>query len=189
MTSRASILVVAATSRELATPEGWRTLQCGVGPIEAAARTAGEIARERPSCILHVGIAGGRRHAAFAPTTLVIGSESRYCDLAARSTWAPGVVPVAASLIDAARRACPDAVVTPIGTSAQVGGTNGCDVEAMEGFGVLRAAEIAGIPAIEVRAISNEIEEDDRARWHFAAAFEAVTAATPRLVAELLLAL
>ena len=32
----------------------------------------------------------------------------------------------------------------------------------MEGFGVLRAAQLAGVPAIEVRAISNEIEEVDR---------------------------
>ena len=55
----------------------------------------------------------------------------------------------------------------------------------MEGFGVLRAAQLAGVPALEVRAISNDIEEGDRARWHFAAAFAAIIAATPRLVAEL----
>jgi nucleoside phosphorylase len=54
----------------------------------------------------------------------------------------------------------------------------------MEGFAVLRAAQLAGVPAIEVRAISNEIEEEDRARWQFDAAFAAITAATPRLVAE-----
>ena len=54
----------------------------------------------------------------------------------------------------------------------------------MEGFAVLRAAQLAGVPAIEVRVISNEIEETDRARWHFDAAFAAVAAATPRLVEE-----
>jgi nucleoside phosphorylase len=52
----------------------------------------------------------------------------------------------------------------------------------MEGFAVLRAAQLAGVPAIEVRAISNEIEETDRGRWHFDHAFAAITAATPRLV-------
>ena len=41
MTERARILVVAATARELATPDGWLTLLCGVGPVEAAARTWG----------------------------------------------------------------------------------------------------------------------------------------------------
>jgi nucleoside phosphorylase len=55
----------------------------------------------------------------------------------------------------------------------------------MEGFSVLRAAQTVGIPALEVRAISNDINEPDRARWHFAEAFAAVTTATPALVAEL----
>jgi nucleoside phosphorylase len=54
----------------------------------------------------------------------------------------------------------------------------------MEGFAVLRAAQRAGIPALEVRAISNEIEEADRARWHFDAALAAITGITPALVEE-----
>ena len=82
------------------------------------------------------------------------------------------------------RRAFPEALSLPIGTSGRIGGTTDTDVEAMEGFAVLRAAQLAGVPAIEVRAISNDIEEDDRARWHFDAAFAAITAATPRLVEE-----
>ena len=53
MTDRARILVVAATARELATPDGWLTLLCGVGPVEAAARTAAAQAaaerRRRPA--------------------------------------------------------------------------------------------------------------------------------------------
>ncbi|MDB4917204.1 MAG: hypothetical protein JWM95_4848 [Gemmatimonadetes bacterium] len=186
MSHRARILVVAATARELATSAQWRTLLCGVGPVEAAATTAAELARERPSLILHVGIAGARRHRLLAPATLVIGSESQYCDLGVPAKWAPATVAIAHDLVAAAHRALPLAVVLPIGTSAHVGGTSGCDVEAMEGFGVLRAAQHAGIPAIEVRAISNDIEEADRARWHFAAAFAAITEATPLLVAELL---
>ena len=44
----------------------------------------------------------------------------------------------------------------PIGTSARVGGTHDVDVEAMEGFAVLRACELAGVPAVEVRVVSNE---------------------------------
>jgi futalosine hydrolase len=55
----------------------------------------------------------------------------------------------------------------------------------MEGFGVLRAAELAGVPAVEVRAIANEIEEDDRAVWRFEEAFEAIADATPRLIEEI----
>jgi nucleoside phosphorylase len=182
MSNGARILVVAATARELATPDGWHTLLCGVGPVEAAARTAAAIAAWPPAAILHVGIAGARRARAFAPASLVIGSEARYCDANVPTQWAPGSVHASVTLLHAVQRALPNAPTLTIGTSARVGGTVHCDVEAMEGFGVLRAAQLAGVPAIEVRAISNDIEETDRARWHFDAAFAAITAVTPQLV-------
>ncbi len=185
MPARARILVVTATAKELAAADGWRTLLCGVGPVEAAAATAAEIQRERPSLILHLGIAGARRSAGIAPTTLVIGSETRYCDLGVAPKWAPNTLVAAPDLVAAAQRALPAAMVLPIGTSGRIGGTVGVDVEAMEGFGVLRAAQRARVPALEVRCISNEVEETDRARWHFDAAFAAVARATPLLVAEL----
>lgn len=182
------ILVVAATARELARADGWPTLCCGVGPVEAAASTAAAIAAHRPAAILHVGVAGVRRHRALPPATIVVGTEARYCDLAASIPphWAPRVVTAAPVLVAAVRRAVPDAVPMSIGTSGRIGATSGCDVEAMEGFGVLRAAELAGVPAVEVRAISNDIEEDDRARWRLDDALAAITALTPRLVSEIL---
>ncbi len=179
---RPRILVVAATARELAAPEGWLTLLCGVGPVEAAIATASAIVSLRPTAILHVGIAGARRHRALAPASLVIGSASRYCDLNVPAEWAPSTVTASPELLRVVQQALPAAAIMPIGTSARVGGTADCDVEAMEGFGVLRAAQCAGIPAIEVRAISNDIEEHDRARWHFESAFNAITIATPLLV-------
>jgi futalosine hydrolase len=182
MTDRSRILVVAATVRELAAPDGWRTLACGVGPVDAAAATMSAIGSLRPAVILHVGIAGARRRRDLAPASLVIGTEALYDDLDVPADWAPRVVAAPPRLVAAAGRALPDAPQLRIGTSARVGGTSDCDVEAMEGFGVMRAAQLAGVPAIEVRAISNEIEEEDRARWHFEAAFAAITGATPRLV-------
>ncbi len=187
---RTRILVVAATARELAPAEGWLTLQCGVGPVEAAATTAAAIALHRPAIILHVGIGGARRLRELSFASLVIGDEARYCDVNPDSKWAPRVVVPSPILLAAARRALPLAAVLPIGTSGRVGGMADhdadVDVEAMEGFGVLRAARLAGIPAIEVRAISNDIEQLDRTRWHFDAAFAAISAATPLLVAALL---
>lgn len=184
MSDRPRILVVAATARELAPPDGWLTLQCGVGPVEAAAATAAAIAALAPIAILHVGIAGARRQRALAPASLVIGSEARYSDLGVPPEWAPRVVSASPALLSSAQHVLPEASTLPIGTSARVGGSTECDVEAMEGFGVLRAAQLAGVPAIEIRAISNDIEEPDRARWHFDAAFAAITAVTPALVAE-----
>jgi futalosine hydrolase len=51
----------------------------------------------------------------------------------------------------------------------------------MEGFGVLRACELAGVPAVELRAISNSPNEGDRTRWRFDEAFAALAAALDRL--------
>ena len=184
------ILVVAATERELATSDGWATLCCGVGPVEAAAHTAAAIAVARPAAILHVGIAGARRAAAIAPGTLVIGRESVYAELDVPAKWAPSSLAPDPRLLAAARAVFPDAPLHTIATAARVGGSGGnrgdgrgdTDIEAMEGFAVLRAAALAGVPALEIRVISNEIEEPDRTRWQFDRAFARVREATPPLV-------
>jgi len=186
MSDAPRILVVAATARELAPASGWLTLQCGVGPVDAAAATSAALARVHPTAILHVGIAGARRSSGLAPGAVVIGTEARYCDLDVPEEWAPRTVAAAPALVRAAQRVLPHARTLPIGTSARVGGTTGCDVEAMEGFGVLRAARLAGIPAVEVRVISNAIEEQDRALWRFDDAFALIAEATPLLVTEIL---
>lgn len=181
----AAVLVIAATARELAPPDGWRTLCCGVGPVDAAAATAAALAAQRPAVVVHVGIAGARRASGLAPPAIVAGVESLYCDLGVPERFAPARLVTPAALVDAACRALPGATRAAIGTSGRVGHTSGCEVEAMEGFGVLRAAALAGVPAIEVRVISNAIEETDRALWRFDEAFAAVQALTPRLVREI----
>ncbi len=179
------ILVVAATEAELSGAAGAETLLCGIGPVEAAATTARALAERRPDALLHVGIAGAR---GIEPPALVIGSEARYCDisgdLAAQIPRVERVEP-AAELVRAARSALPDALVLPIGTTAHVGHGFGCDVEAMEGFGVLRAAALAGVPAVEVRAVSNAVGEPDRSKWRFDDALGALADAVPRLLAAL----
>ena len=170
------VLVVAATEREL---DGRDGLACGIGPVEAAAATARALSEREWETVLHVGIAGGR---GLAVGSLVIGSEAVYCDLAAAVRLVDRVTADPA-LLAVAQLAIPGAHVLPIGTSAAVGGVD-CDlpVEAMEGFGVLRAAALAGIPALEVRAISNEIGELDRGRWEIAAAIDVLSGATTALL-------
>ncbi len=177
------LLVVAATEPELRGAAGAEMLICGIGPVDAAAATARALARQRPSAVLHVGIAGCRRGCGLAPPQLVIGSESLYCDT--RSRLVAARLEPAARLLAAARAALPEAAVLPIGTSANLGGTSGCDVEAMEGFAVLRAAQLAAVPALEVRAVANEIEESDRGLWRFDEALAALEQALPGLVAVL----
>jgi futalosine hydrolase len=171
------ILLVAATPDELP-GDG---LVCGVGPVEAAARTASALAQSRPSAVLHIGIAGGRT---FDKPQLVIGSEALYCD-AKDAKWFVLRIEPDPELLAAARRALPDARVEPIGTSARLDGTAGCDVEAMEGYAVLRAAALAGVPALEVRAVSNAIADEDRGRWQIREARSLLAGAVPLLLAEL----
>jgi nucleoside phosphorylase len=171
------MLVVAATQQEL---EGVDGIVCGIGPVDAAAATARALADRRPRAVLHVGLAGAH---GFDEPELVIGSEALYCDTDSRLVR-DRVAPDP-SLLAAARAALPRARVCAIGTSARVGGTSGCDVEAMEGFAVLRACELAGVPAVEVRAVSNEISEPDRARWRFADGLALLRDTLPRLVREL----
>jgi nucleoside phosphorylase len=179
------VLVVAATDRELAAPEGWVVLCCGVGPVEAAAATAAALAGERPLAVLHVGIAGARRASGLTPPAVVVGTEALYCDLGVPESFAPRRIVTPEDLVTAACRAVPGAHRLAIGTSGRVGHTADCAIEAMEGFAVLRAAARAGVPAIEVRVIANAIEESDRSQWAFAEAFATVQAITPALVREL----
>jgi nucleoside phosphorylase len=175
------VLVVAATERELDFIAGAETLCTGIGPVEAALATARRLADGAPRAILHIGVAGART---LDPPALVLGEVSIYCDVidaASVMTRVERVEPDA-RLLAAARSALPEAHVLPIATAAKVGGGNLCEVEAMEGFGVLRAASLAGVPAVELRAVSNAVGESDRARWRIDDALAALRESVPRLL-------
>ena len=178
------MLVVAATTLELAFVAHAETLCCGVGPVEAAARTARALAHDPPSAVLHIGIAGART---LEPGSLVLGSEAVYCDLVDETRSFARIERAVPDpvLLAAARRSLPAAAVVPIATSARVGGGRGCcDVEAMEGFAVLRAAAAAGVPALELRAVSNSFDAD-RSDWRIDDALAALAAAVPLLLEAL----
>lgn len=174
------ILIVAATDRELCGSDG---LVCGVGPVEAAAATARALALRSFGGVLHIGLAGAR---GLPSGSLVVGTEAVYCDLEAQ--W-PVVERAAPDerLVAALRAALPAATAMAVHTSAAVGRASdtvsrGALVEAMEGFGVLRAAERAGVPAVEVRAVSNEHGEEDRSRWDADGALQALERALPAML-------
>ena len=164
------VLLVAATERELGGQDG---LVCGIGPVEAAAATARALAQRDVGAVLHIGVAGGR---GLDVGSLVIGSEAIYCDLAAAIRLVDRVQARRAASRRRSKRPRRSYRSIPIGTSAAVGGVDrDLAVEAMEGFGVLRAAALAGVPALEVRAISNEIGEPDRSRWRVDEAIASLT--------------
>jgi nucleoside phosphorylase len=179
------ILVVAATELELRVVRGSaRTLCCGIGPVEAAAHTAAALARDAAAGVLQIGVAGATRESSVAVGALVVGEEAVYedisGDLAARVPRVERLAPDP-RLLAAARDALPGAAVLPIGTTAFVGAGRACQVEAMEGFAVLRACELTGVPALEVRAISNRVD-DPRAEWRLEEALTALEEALPLLL-------
>jgi futalosine hydrolase len=174
-----AVLLVAATEPELCGHDG---LVCGVGPVEAAATTARALAARPAGPVLHVGLAGGR---GLGVGSIVVGSEAVYCDLSAEWPVVDRVEPDAA-LAAAALEALPEAISAAIHTSAAVGRardrlSQGLLVEAMEGFGVLRAAALAAVPAVEVRVISNELGEEDRSRWEVVRGLEILAGVVPTL--------
>ena len=178
------ILVIAATERELAATGAADTLCCGIGPAEAGIRTTMGLVELRPDAVLHVGIAGAPE---LEPLSVVIGSEAHYADIVDPGSLMPKVERVypASELVEAARRALPDAQVLPIASCARVGGGGECHVEAMEGVSVLRSAELAGVPAVAVRTIANRPAESDRGLWRIEDALARRGENVPRLLEEL----
>jgi nucleoside phosphorylase len=174
------MLLVAATEPELCGHDG---LVCGVGPVEAAARTARALAASRPEAVLHVGLAGARRDSGLAVGSLVVGERSVYEDLRTTLPLSPRELAGAPELVAAASSLL-GVEPTAIGTSGRVGGAGGCGVEAMEGFAVLRACALAGVPAVEVRVVSNLVE-DERAAWRIDDALAALAQVLPGLVAAI----
>jgi len=177
----ASILIVAATEAELCGREG---LVCGVGPVEAAAATARALADWGPAAVLHVGIAGAHPASGLNPPQLVVGAVAVYEDLSQTTGLSPVEAEPDAELAALVRRVLPEAVVLPIGTTGRVGGSDLCPVEAMEGFAVLRAAALADVPAVEVRAISNLVD-DAREDWRIEEALAALDGALASVLASL----
>jgi futalosine hydrolase len=173
------LLVIAATPQELAGAAGARTLVCGIGPREAYTATEDIVAEGGASAVLHVGIAGARRGSGVPLLATVIGVQAIDCD-GDSEPLAPD-----ARLLATARRVLPGALALPIGTSARVGGTSGVPVEGMEGFSVLAACLDEGVPALELRVISNEVEEPDRTLWRFDDALAELARVTALVVAEI----
>jgi hypothetical protein len=134
--------------------------------------------------VLQFGIAGAQT---LDPGSLALGSEAVYCDVLDPSARIARIERVAADpgLLERARSVVPTAHVLPIGTTARVGGGSPCEVEAMEGFGVLRAAALAGVPAVELRAVSNLVAHTDRGLWRVEEALDALRAVLPPLIEEL----
>lgn len=173
----------------------------GAGPAAAAAAAAFALASSASASqpyglVVSAGIGGG-----FAPAaplgSLVVASDIVAADLGAETP--DGFLPVTALGFGRDRFAPPPTLVRevaaatgaapgPVLTVSTVTGTAartaalltahpGALAEAMEGFGVAEAAERAGVPVLELRAVSNTVGPRDRAAWRIGDALAALTEA------------
>ena len=180
------ILIACATGKELeffAPRPHVELLVTGIGPVEAAAAVSRALAQSSYDYVINAGIAGAFEGTADVGDAVVVSDDFLQLDL---ETGAAFALPDGLRVID---RASSDLVlvdrlvelgfrsvrgitvprVTATDETAAKLAALGAGVESMEGFAVLRAAEIAGVPAVEVRGISNAVCERSRGRWDFAA--------------------
>ncbi|MFD7901008.1 futalosine hydrolase [Kitasatospora sp. NPDC059747] len=173
----------------------------GVGPAAAAAGAAAALSAHRYGLVVSAGIAGGfAPHAPVGATVVAdaivaadLGAETPegFADVAelgfgtTRHTPPPAAVALAARALGA--------VTGPVLTVSTVTGSAeraaaltarhpGAAAEAMEGFGVAEAAARFGVPAFELRTVSNPVGPRDRAAWRIGdalAALERAFAALP----------
>ncbi|MFJ9638593.1 futalosine hydrolase [Streptomyces sp. NPDC101178] len=189
---------VALPGAELHRSGAFDVLAGGAGPAAAAAAAAFALASTRLpyGLVVSAGIGGG-----FAPAaplgSLVVASDIVAADLGAETP--DGFAPVTALGFGRDRLTPPPALVRevasaigaapgPVLTVSTVTGTADRTAallaahpdalaEAMEGFGVAEAAERAGVPVLELRAISNTVGPRDRAAWRIGDALAALTEA------------
>jgi futalosine hydrolase len=180
------ILLACAVEAELrfwTSREDVATLVTGIGAVEASCALTAALTRRRYRLVVNAGLAGAFDGAAAVGDGVVVADDAIELDL---ESGAPLVLPDGAQIVD---RAASDAalvaqlrakgfpalrgitvgrVTSSEATAARLA-RHGAQVESMEGFAALRAAELAGIPAIELRGISNRCGERESSGWNFAA--------------------
>lgn len=156
----------------------------GVGPAQAAARTAIQLAKQNYDLVINAGIAGGFREKVQLED-IVVSTIIQAADLGADT--GEQFIPVeelgfGSSSIECLRnevdrfRELENVFTGRIITKSTVTGTDeeakrlqiryeDAVAEGMEGFGVATAAEEFGVPVLEVRAISNYIGKRERDKW------------------------
>jgi len=184
----------------------------GVGPAHAAAATATALAHGGHALVLNIGVAGAFSGGGAVIGGLVVGDRLVADDL---GVLAPtgyldvetlgfghclGAYDTPPALADAlVTRLSATGQPVARGTVLTLSSFTGTDTraaelvtqhaavaEAMEGTGVATAAALVGVPAAEVRAISNLVGDRDREAWRLPEALAALTLAGAALLAAAL---
>lgn len=189
-----------AVRRGLNDSRGFEVLAVGVGAANAAAFTAKALAAGDYRLVICAGIGGGFQGKA-AVGTIVVADEIVAADLGAETPdgflsldelgFGSASIEVdkalahqvTAAFVEAGLQACSGAVLT-VSTVTGTAETAdrllarlpGAAAEAMEGYGAAAAAAGFGIPALEIRTISNAVGPRDRSAWRIKEALEQLEA-------------
>ncbi|WP_205328143.1 futalosine hydrolase [Glycomyces sp. YM15] len=196
------ILVVCAVPEEAQAVEAGRSLRheldvlvCGVGPAAAAAATARTIAENSHmgrayDVVVNAGICGAFPGKARIGD-LLIATDSVAAELGVALPWR--FQPIDEIGFGTNRIGCNTVLTVAVEgvrgeilTLASITGSDGLAAnlahrypdaigEAMEGFGVATAAQQAGLPFAEIRAVSNYIGDRDVENWDWNAALKTLT--------------
>jgi len=173
-----AVLVCVATEREAARllASDIEVLVTGVGPVHAAIALTERLASgPPPPHIVNCGVGGAYPGAGLSVGDVVCAESERYGDFGAESAGGfldlaelglPGAL--ALDLFPAARRAPFVTCATCTGTAERaraIAARTGGAVESMEGAAIVQVARRFGVPVGEVRGISNEAGDRDRASW------------------------
>jgi futalosine hydrolase len=187
------VLVVTAVDAERdavsSSGGGCTVIVGGVGPATSAAATSAALAADGYDLVICAGVGGG--FAPLEPGQLAVASSVAFADLGAETgsgfesfdfaTDRYAVQPrLAVAVADrtGARLGTVLTVATVTGTAARAHALLArfpdAVAEGMEGAGVAAAAQLHGIPFVEIRAISNVVGPRDRPSWRIPAALAAL---------------
>ncbi|HEU5271335.1 MAG TPA: futalosine hydrolase [Jatrophihabitans sp.] len=187
-----------------ATPAGLVDVVAGgVGPVAAALSAAALLAAAGYDLVIAAGIGGG--FPPVQPAGLAVADRVTFADLGAELADGGfaalpelGLGEVSLPADPAVARLLAERTGAVTGTVLTVSTVTGSRsraerlrrthpqavAEGMEGAGVALAAQRAGIPFGEVRAVSNPVGPRDRASWRLAEALAALAGGFARLLAE-----
>ena len=195
-------------ARCLAAPEV-HVVVAGIGRTNAAAATAEALAEARATgapfaAVISTGIAGALLGSNLAIGTVIVADACVYAEEGIALPEGQGDmrvlgfplgdfegnrVPVDGALLVAFRALGPACAIATVATCSgtdaaalSVRTRTGAMAEAMEGAAVVHAARRVGVPAIEIRSISNTTGDRATQRWDIAAAFAALQGVGDALV-------
>ncbi len=195
---------VEAEAKAIGAVNGAVVVTAGVGRTNAAAATTEAIVRSKLpfDAVMSVGLAGALPGSNLKIGDCVVASSCVYMEEGIVTPkgfvnmaglgfplgdFEGNAVPVDERLLEKLSEAF---LIGPIATVATCSGTDaaaaevvrrtGAVAEAMEGAAVVHAARRLGVPAIELRAISNTTGDRSRQEWDFSRGFAALGEAMER---------